>query len=69
VTRQEWRHKVSSGASGKAQEAVAQMRVGFRVELRRDDLLVFIIEDTVIDDRAAETLERVWPGWRECVSD
>ena len=47
----------------------ANASLGFRVELRRDDLLVFSIEDTVIDDRAAETLERVWPGWRECVSD
>ena len=70
MTRQEWRHKVLPEHRGKAQEAVAQMRaLGFRVELRRDGLLVFTIEDTVIDDRAAETLERVWPGWRECVSD
>jgi hypothetical protein len=52
--------QVRPKVAGRAQEAVAQMRaLGFRVELRRGDLLVFTIEHTVIDDRAAETLERV----------
>jgi hypothetical protein len=69
VNPEERRYKVYPECRGKAQEAVAQMRaLGFRVELRRD-LLVFTIEDTVIDDRAGEILERVWPTWRECVSD
>ena len=67
---EEWRYKVRPECLGKAQEAVAQMRaLGMRVELRRDDLLVFTIEDAEVDHRAAETLERVWPRWRECVSD
>ena len=67
---EEWQYKVRAECRGKAQEAVAQMRaLGIRVELRRGDLLVFTIEDAVIDGRAAEILERVWPRWRECVSE
>jgi hypothetical protein len=70
VNPEEWRYKVRPECLGKAQEAVAQMRaLGFRVELRRGDLLVFTIEHTVIDDRAGATLERVWPNWRECVTE
>ena len=66
----ELRYKVRPECRGQAQEAVAQMRaLGFRIELRRGDLLVFTIEDTVIDDRARETLERVWPNWRQCVTE
>ena len=66
---EEWRYQVRPECLGKAQESVAQMRaLGMRVELRRGDLLVFTIGDTGVDHRAAETLERVWPGWRECVS-
>ena len=70
MTRQEWSHKVIPECRAKAQEAVAQLRaLGIRVELRRGDLLVFTLEDTEIDNRAGEMLERVWPGWRDCVSD
>ena len=69
VNPEEWRYQVRPECLGKAQEAVAQLRaLGMRVELRRGDLLVFTIGDTGVDHRAAETLERVWPGWRECVS-
>lgn len=69
MSPEERRYKIRPECRGKAQEAVAQMRaLGFRVELRRD-LLVFTIEDTVIDARAGEMLERVWPRWRDCVSD
>ena len=69
MNAEEWRYQVRPECLGKAQEAVAQMRaLGMRVELRRGDLLVFTIGDTGVDHRAAETLERVWPGWRECVS-
>jgi hypothetical protein len=68
VNREEWQLKVRPECRGKAQEAVAQMRaLGFRVELRRGDLLVFTTEHTVLDDRAREILERVWPDWRECM--
>ena len=70
MTPEEWRYKVRSECRGQAQEAVAQMRaLGFRVELRRGDLLVFSIEHTVIDNRAGEVLERVWPNWRACVTE
>jgi hypothetical protein len=70
VNPDELRYKLRPECRGKAQEAVAQMRaLGFWIELQRGDLLVFTIEDTVIDDRARETLERVWPNWRECVTE
>lgn len=70
VSQQEWRYRLLPECRGKAQEAVAQMRaLGLRVELRRADSLVFELEDTEVDNRAGEILERVWPGWRECVSD
>jgi hypothetical protein len=70
VNPEEWQYKVRAECRGQAQEAVAQMRaLGFRVELRRGDLLVITIEHTVVDNRAGETLERVWPKWRECVTE
>ena len=70
MNRQEWSHKVVPECQGQAQEAVARMRaLGIRVELRRGDRLVFDLEDTEIDDRAGEILERVWPNWRECVTE
>jgi ketosteroid isomerase-like protein len=66
----ERQYRVRPECRAQAQEAVAQMRaLGLRVELQRGDLLVFTVEDTIIDHRVGETLERVWPGWRECVSD
>jgi len=69
VNREEWRYKVSPEFRGKAQEAVAQLRaLGILVELRRDNL-VFTLEDTEIDARAGEALERVWPDWQRCVSE
>ena len=70
MSPEEWKYKVRPECRGKAEEGVAQMRaLGMRDELRRDDVLVFSLEDTVIDRRAAETLERIWPDWRECVSE
>jgi hypothetical protein len=70
MTGEEWQYKIRPECRGKAQEAVAQMRAqGIRVDLRRGDLLVFTIVETEIDSRAGEMLERVWPRWRECVSD
>jgi len=36
---------------------------------RRGDWLVIDVEDTGIDHRAVEILERVWPQWRDCVSE
>src|SRR5215208_2684148 len=59
----------SRNVAGAAQEAVAQMRaLGIRVELTRGDWLVFELEDLLIDHRAVQILDRVWPGWRDCVT-
>ena len=70
MTRREWRHKVLPECRGKAQEAVAQLRaLGIQVELRRGDWLVFDLEETEIDQRAVQMLDRVWPRWEECVSE
>ena len=66
----EWRLNVLSECRQQAQEAVAQMRaLGLRVELTRRDALVFQLEDIEIDRRVVETLDRVWPRWRECVTE
>jgi hypothetical protein len=66
----EWRRKVLPEYRLRAQEAVAQLRaVGIRAELRRDDWLVFDLHDVEVDHRAVEKLDRVWPHWRDCVSD
>jgi hypothetical protein len=43
--------------------------LGIRVELRRGDSLVFELDDTGVDDRAGEILERVWPRCRDCVGE
>jgi hypothetical protein len=72
MAQQEWRRKVIPSCLGQAQEAVAQLRSrGIRADLRRD-LLVFDLRleagedpDTVV----AEALDRVWPAWRECVTE
>jgi hypothetical protein len=65
MTRKEWQYKIRPECRGKAQESVAQMRAqGIRVDLRRGDLLVFTIEETEIDSRAGEMLERVRRRWR-----
>jgi lambda repressor-like predicted transcriptional regulator len=73
MARQEWRRKVIPSCLGQAQEAVAQLRSrGILADLRRDGWLVF---DLTLDARAdpdtvvAEALDRVWPAWRECVTD
>jgi hypothetical protein len=69
VTRQEWRHKVLPEYRGQAQETVAQLRaLGIQVELRHGDWLVFDLE-AEIDQRGVEMLDRVWPRWRDCVSE
>jgi hypothetical protein len=66
----EWRRKILPECRAEAQEAVAQMRaLGIRVELTRGDWLVFELDDLMIDHRAIETLGRVWPSWRDCVSE
>jgi hypothetical protein len=70
VNRDEWRYKVRPEYRGRAQEAVAQLRaLGIRVELRHGDALIFTLEDTEIDRHARGTLDRVWPDWRECITD
>jgi hypothetical protein len=70
VTRQEWRHQVLAECRGQAQEAVAQLRaLGIQVELRRGDWLVFDLEETQIDQRAVEMLDRIWPRWQDCVRE
>jgi hypothetical protein len=49
---------------------VAQLRgLGIRIELTRGDWLVIDLEGIWIDHRAVEILERVWPQWRDCVSE
>jgi hypothetical protein len=73
MARQEWRRKVIPSCLAQAQEAVAQLRSrGIRAELQRDGSLVFDLRlgaradpDAVV----AETLDRVWPAWRQCVTD
>jgi hypothetical protein len=73
VARQEWRRKVLPGCLGQAQEAVAQLRSqGILANLERETWLVF---DLRLEARAnpdvavAKALDRVWPAWRECVTD
>jgi hypothetical protein len=73
MARQEWRRKVIPSCLRQAQEAVAQLRSrGILAELSRDGWLVF---DLRLEARAnpdaavAEALDRVWPAWRECVTE
>ena len=72
MARQEWRRKVIPSCLAQAQEAVAQLRSrGIRAELRRDDL-VFDLRLEAREDPdvvVAEALDRVWPAWRECVTE
>jgi hypothetical protein len=72
MAQQEWRRKVIPSCLGQAQEAVAQLRSrGIRADLRRDvlvfDLRLEAREDP--DTAVAEALDRVWPAWRECVTE
>ena len=72
MARQEWRRKVIPSCLAQAQEAVAQLRSrGIRADLRRDDLVFDLRlearED--LDAVVAEALDRVWPAWRQCVTD
>jgi hypothetical protein len=68
IADNEWRRKVLPGYLGQAQEAVAQMRArGIPVEVRRGDWVVF--ETGFAGARAVEILDRVWPQWRDCLSD
>ncbi len=70
---QEWRRKVIPSCLGQAQEAVAQLRSrGILADLQRDGWLVFDLRlDASADPDAvvAEALDRVWPAWRQCVTD
>jgi len=70
VARHEWRRKLLPECLGEAQEAVAQLRArGIPVELKGKggDWLVF--DETEGDAWVVEMLDRVWPRWRDCVSD
>jgi hypothetical protein len=70
MTADQRRWKLRPECRGAAQEAIAQMRaLGLRVELQRGDWLVFELEHLVIDQQALEILDRVWPRWRDCVSE
>ncbi len=73
MARQEWRRKVLPACLGQAQEAVAQLRSrGILADIERDTWLVF---DLRLEARAdpdasvAKALDRVWPAWRECMTD
>ena len=72
MARQEWRRKVIPSCLAQAQEAVAQLRSrGIRADLRSDDL-VFDLRLEAREDPdpvVAEALDRVWPAWRECVTE
>jgi hypothetical protein len=72
MARQEWRRKVIPSCLAQAQEAVAQLRSrGIRADLRRDELVFDLRLDAREDPDAAvaEALDRVWPAWRECVTE
>jgi hypothetical protein len=72
MAQQEWRRKVIPSCLGQAQEAVAQLRSrGLLADLQRD-VLVFELRLEAREDpdaAAAEALDRVWPAWRECVTE
>ena len=72
MARQEWRRKVIPSCLAQAQEAVAQLRSrGVRADLQRD-VLVFDLGPEAHenpDAAVAEALDRVWPAWRECVTE
>ncbi len=72
MARQEWRRKVIPSCLGQAQEAVAQLRSrGILADLQRE-VLVFDLRleaPTDPDALVAEALDRVWPAWRECVTE
>jgi hypothetical protein len=65
----EWRRRILPDCRAQAQEAVAQLRArGIPIEVKgRGDWLVFDLE--VPEARIGELLDRVWTGWRDCVSD
>jgi hypothetical protein len=69
---QEWRRKVIPSCLEQAQEAVAQLRSrGILADLQRDDLVFDLKLEAGADPDAvvAEALDRVWPAWRQCVTD
>jgi hypothetical protein len=73
MARQEWRCKVIPSCLGQAQEAVAQLRSrGVLADLHRETWLVlglWVEEGADLDAMAAQTLDRTWPAWRECVTE
>ena len=73
MARQEWRRKVTPSCLGQAQEAVAQLRSrGVLANLQRDGWLVIDLRlEAPADPDAvvAQTLDRVWPAWRECMTE
>ena len=69
---QEWRCKVIPSCLEQAQEAVAQLRSrGILADLQRDVLVFDLRLDARADPDAvvAAALDRVWPAWRQCVTD
>jgi hypothetical protein len=73
MARYEWRRRVIPSCAGQAQEAVAQLRSrGIRASLQRDNWLVFdlLLDESEDPDRVVATaLDRVWPAWRECLTE
>jgi hypothetical protein len=73
MARQEWRRKVLPSCLGQAQEAVAQLRSrGIRAALESGTWLVFdlwVNEGAEPDAMVAKALDRVWPAWRECITE
>jgi hypothetical protein len=72
ITLDEWRRKVIPSCLEQAQEAVAQLRSrGIRADLQRDDLVFDLRLEAREDPDAVvtEALDRVWPAWRQCVTD
>jgi hypothetical protein len=72
MARPEWRRKVIPSCLGQAQEAVTQLRSrGVLADLQRDVLVFDLRPEAPTDPDAAvaEALDRVWPAWRECVTE
>ena len=73
MAQQEWRCKVVPSCLGQAQDAVAQLRSrGVLANLQRDGWLVFDLRLEAPADPDAvvgAALDRVWPAWRECVTE
>ncbi len=72
MAEHEWRRRVLPDCLGKAQEAVARLRSqGVRADLNGEWLVFDLraVEGRDPDAWVAGLLDRVWPRWRECVSE